>query len=74
MQHLATISAIAEAFVNILVSVLLVTRMGAAGVAIGTLIGAFVSVGMRLLVSIPRTRRPFICNDHIVVLGSCVHS
>ena len=56
-QHLATISAIAEAAVNIIVSVLLVTRIGAGGVAIGTLIGAFVSVGMHLLVSIPRTQR-----------------
>jgi O-antigen/teichoic acid export membrane protein len=56
-QHLATISAIAEAAVNILVSVLLVTRIGAVGVAIGTLIGAFVGVGTHLLVSIPRTQR-----------------
>ena len=55
-QHLATISAVAEAMVNIIVSVVLVKRIGAPGVAIGTLIGAFVSLGMHLAVSMHFTQ------------------
>jgi O-antigen/teichoic acid export membrane protein len=55
-QHLATIAAIAEAMVNIVVSVLLVKRIGAVGVAIGTLIGAFISLGMHLTVSMHYTQ------------------
>jgi O-antigen/teichoic acid export membrane protein len=55
-QHLATIAAICEACVNLVVSIWLVQKIGAVGVAVGTLIGAFVSVGTHLLVSVPRTR------------------
>jgi O-antigen/teichoic acid export membrane protein len=55
-QHLATLSAIAEATVNIVVSILLVTRIGAAGAAIGTLVGAFVSLGMHVAVSMRLTQ------------------
>jgi O-antigen/teichoic acid export membrane protein len=55
-QHLATIAAIAEAAVNIVVSILLVRRIGAVGVAIGTLIGAFISLGIHLSVSMHLTQ------------------
>ena len=64
-QHLATIAAVAEAGVNIVLSIWLVQRIGAVGVAVGTLVGAFVNFGVHLLVSmrytqptilIPRTR------------------
>ena len=55
-QHLATIAAISEACVNIVVSIWLVQKIGAVGVAAGTLAGAFVSLGLHLLVSIPLTR------------------
>jgi O-antigen/teichoic acid export membrane protein len=55
-QHLATISGVAEALVNIGVSVFLVRKIGAIGVAIGTVVGAFVSVGVHLAVSMKYTR------------------
>jgi O-antigen/teichoic acid export membrane protein len=55
-QHLATIAAIAEACVNIVLSIWLVQRIGAVGVAVGTLVGAFVSVGVHLLVSVRLTQ------------------
>ena len=55
-QHLATIAAITEAVVNVVVSVLLVRRIGAVGVAIGTLVGAFFSLGMHLAVSMHYTQ------------------
>jgi O-antigen/teichoic acid export membrane protein len=55
-QHLATLSAIAEATVNIILSIWLVQKFGAIGVAIGTLVGAFVSLGTHLAVSMHYTR------------------
>jgi O-antigen/teichoic acid export membrane protein len=54
-QHLATIASVTEAVVNMSVSIFLVQRIGAVGVAIGTLAGAFVSLGMHLLVSVKFT-------------------
>jgi O-antigen/teichoic acid export membrane protein len=55
-QHLATVAAVAEALVNLSLSIYLVQRFGAVGVAIGTLVGAFVSVGLHLTVSMKLTR------------------
>lgn len=55
-QHLATIAAIAEATVNLALSIWLVQKIGAVGVAVGTLAGAFVSVGVHLSVSVPLTQ------------------
>jgi O-antigen/teichoic acid export membrane protein len=55
-QHLATVAAVAEALVNLSLSIYLVQRFGAIGVAIGTLVGAFVSVGLHLTVSMKLTR------------------
>jgi O-antigen/teichoic acid export membrane protein len=55
-QHLATVAAVAEALVNLGLSIYLVQRFGAVGVAVGTLVGAFVSVGLHLAVSMKLTR------------------
>jgi O-antigen/teichoic acid export membrane protein len=55
-QHLATIAAIAEAAVNLVLSIWLVQRIGAVGVAVGTLAGAFVSFSVHLLVSMRYTQ------------------
>lgn len=55
-QHLATIAAVAEAVVNLGLSIWLVQKMGAIGVAIGTLAGALVSVSVHLVVSMDLTR------------------
>jgi O-antigen/teichoic acid export membrane protein len=55
-QHLATIAAITEAVVNVAVSIVLVQRIGAVGVAIGTFVGSFVSLGMHLTVSMHFTQ------------------
>ena len=56
MQHLATMAAIAEAVVNVSVSIYLVQRIGAVGVAIGTFVGAFVCLGVTFAVSMKLTR------------------
>jgi O-antigen/teichoic acid export membrane protein len=55
-QNLATLAAVAEAVVNLTVSLLLGSRLGALGIAYGTLAGAVVSVGLHLTVSMRRTR------------------
>jgi len=55
-QHLATISGVVEAAVNVCVSIYLVQRIGAVGVAIGTLVGAFVGVAVHFLISMKLTR------------------
>jgi O-antigen/teichoic acid export membrane protein len=55
-QHLATIAAVAEAVVNVSLSIYLVQRVGAVGVAIGTVAGAFVTIGVHLGVSMKLTR------------------
>jgi O-antigen/teichoic acid export membrane protein len=55
-QHLATIAGVAEAAVNFGLSILLAQKIGALGVAIGTLTGAFVSVAMHVLLSMHFTQ------------------
>lgn len=55
-QHLASASAGAEAAVNLALSVWLAHRIGAIGVAIGTLAGAVVSVALHVAVSMRWTR------------------
>lgn len=75
-QRKVVMSPLAEGVTNLMASVLLVSFFGAIGVAIGTLIGSFVSVSFHLLHNMPRTAgididrsllvkdgilRPFIC-------------
>jgi O-antigen/teichoic acid export membrane protein len=55
-QRAATLATVIEACVNLALSVWLVQRIGAVGVAIGTLAAAFIGVGVHLSVSIPRTQ------------------
>lgn len=58
-QNVAIAGATAEAVVNVTCSILLAQRIGAMGVAYGTLIGSFVSVGMHFAVSMHYTYRAF---------------
>jgi O-antigen/teichoic acid export membrane protein len=54
-QRKVVMSPIAEGVTNLLASVLLASFFGAIGVAIGTLIGSFVSVTFHVLHNMPRT-------------------
>ena len=54
-QRQATAATVAEACVNIVLSIWLVQVIGAVGVAVGTLAGAVVSLGVHFFVSIPHT-------------------
>jgi O-antigen/teichoic acid export membrane protein len=69
-QHMATIAAVAEASVNFGLSIWLVQKFGAIGVAIGTVAGAIVSVAVHILVSMHYTRATiFIERSSYVVAG-----
>ena len=61
-QRVAIFGAGAEAIVNLAASLYLVRHIGAIGVAYGTLIGSFVSVGMHFAVSMHYTR-PTFCDN-----------
>ncbi len=56
-QKYATYAAVGEAVVNLAASLWLASRMGAVGVALGTLLGAAVTVSIHSLVSLRLTRR-----------------
>jgi O-antigen/teichoic acid export membrane protein len=71
-QHLATIAAITEAVVNVIVSVVLVQRIGAIGVALGTLVGAFVSLGMHISISMHFTQSTILIRRSHFVLRALV--
>jgi O-antigen/teichoic acid export membrane protein len=55
-QWLASLSPICEAIVNFTISIILVRRIGAVGVAWGTLVGSLVSIGLHFTVSMFYTR------------------
>ena len=58
-QRFATVATLAEAIVNLASSIYLARHVGAIGVAIGTLLGAGVSVGLHFVWSMPRTEDSF---------------
>ncbi len=55
-QNYILVSPLAEGISNFVASVLLGLHWGAIGVAAGTLLGSFVSIGAHLLYSVPRTQ------------------
>jgi O-antigen/teichoic acid export membrane protein len=69
-QWLASLSPICEAIVNFTVSIILVRHIGAVGVAWGTVIGAFVSIGLHFTVSMSLTQDKLaISRRRLVVRG-----
>jgi O-antigen/teichoic acid export membrane protein len=81
VQHLATLSAVAEGIINVVVSIYLVQKIGAIGVAIGTLVGAFIGVGVHFGVSMTLTkstalisRRRLICSGILRALSCLIPS
>jgi O-antigen/teichoic acid export membrane protein len=55
-QNYIKVSPLSEGIINLIASVILGSRYGGIGVALGTLLGSVVSVGSHLLYSMPRTR------------------
>jgi O-antigen/teichoic acid export membrane protein len=62
------LSPLLEAVTNLFFSILLTARMGADGVAIGTLIGGFVSVTMHFAYNLPRTKKISVSNRSALIL------
>jgi O-antigen/teichoic acid export membrane protein len=56
-QRYATVSPVAESLVNIVLSIELARRYGALGVALGTLLAAFVGLGAHLFISMRYTQK-----------------
>ena len=54
------LSPLLEAITNLSVSLLLTAKIGADGVAVGTLLGGFVSIIMHLTYNLPRTKKIFL--------------
>ncbi len=59
-QKLITLSPLIEGVINLLISIMLVSKIGAIGVAIGTMTGAIVSISLHLFYNIPRTQGLYI--------------
>lgn len=60
---------ISESIVNVSCSLIAVRIIGAPGVALGTLIGAFVSISVHLFVSLPRTDCVFVSRKRLARTG-----
>lgn len=69
-QKVAIAGAVAEALVNVAASIYFAQRMGAIGVAIGTLLGSLVSVGMHFGLSMHFTYRTFAITRLRLLLSS----
>ena len=68
-QRKVVLSPLAEGVTNLLASILGAHLWGAIGVAIGTLIGAFVSVAFHILYNIPRTTAIAVDRSLLVKVG-----
>jgi O-antigen/teichoic acid export membrane protein len=66
-QHRMLISPFAEGVVNLICSVILVQKLGAIGVALGTLIGAILGVALHFVNSIPRTDAIHFSRQELVI-------
>jgi O-antigen/teichoic acid export membrane protein len=60
-QRLTMVSPLTEGICNLVSSVILGYRLGAIGVALGTLIGGVIGIAAQLLYSMPRTREVIWC-------------
>jgi O-antigen/teichoic acid export membrane protein len=69
-QKVATAAAVSEGLVNLTVSLYLASHMGAIGVALGTLLGALVSVSMHFVLSMHYTYKTLeISRTHLLLRG-----
>jgi O-antigen/teichoic acid export membrane protein len=66
------LSPLLEAVANLFFSILLTAKMGAGGVAIGTLIGGLISVSMHFMYNLPRTDKIIIPNSRKPELTSAI--
>jgi O-antigen/teichoic acid export membrane protein len=72
-QDAAIVTAISEAAVNVATSLYLANRMGALGVALGTLIGSFVSVLLHFLVTMRYTHASIVISRLRLLFEGLLH-
>jgi O-antigen/teichoic acid export membrane protein len=68
-QKLIMLSPLVEGVVNLATSILLISKIGVIGVAIGTIIGGFVSVLFHLFYNLPRTKCIILPNAYPLILA-----
>jgi O-antigen/teichoic acid export membrane protein len=68
-QRQIVLSPLVEGVVNVIVSIILTARYGVIGVAIGTLFGSFVSIGMHFVYNLPRTISIRISDSRILIFS-----
>jgi O-antigen/teichoic acid export membrane protein len=61
------LSPLIEGIINLFISTILVSRIGAIGVAIGTMIGAIISVSLHFFYNLPRTKGLYIRSSNKLV-------
>jgi len=71
-QKIGIAGAVAEAAVNVACSIYLVRHIGAIGVAYGTLIGSFVSIGMHFTVNMHYTKAKFAVSRLRLIMAGIV--
>lgn len=72
-QNYIKISPLAEGISNFIASVVLGKLFGAIGVALGTLLGSFVSIGAHLFYSMPRTRQAIAFSRRNLVISGVLY-
>jgi O-antigen/teichoic acid export membrane protein len=72
-QETAMITALSEAAVNLGSSLYLASRMGATGVALGTLIGSFVSVSLHFVITMHYTRANIAVSRRRLLVEGLLH-
>ncbi len=68
-QKLIMLSPLIEGVVNLVISILLVSRIGVIGVAVGTIIGGFISVLSHFFYNLPRTKCVVLPNRYTLIMA-----
>jgi O-antigen/teichoic acid export membrane protein len=68
-QKQIILSPLIEGVANVLVSIILTVHYGVIGVAIGTLFGSFVSIGMHFMYNLPRTTNIKVSDTRLLLLA-----
>lgn len=63
------LSPLIEAFTNLFFSILLTMRIGAGGVAIGTIIGGITSIGLHFIYNLPRTTKIIVTDKSDLIVA-----
>ncbi len=68
-QKVIILSPLIEGIVNLIVSIILTSKIGVNGVAIGTIVGGTISVALHLFYNLPRTQSILVKNNFVLVMA-----